>query len=333
MNKKLLHLSVMLLFAFPLFCQTIVSTTPENKKVILEEFTGINCQFCPLGHSAAKNIKDNNPGNVFIIKYHPPSSSFTLPYVSFRPDFRNAFGDPIQAQTGLTGYPQGTVNRTVFSGSNTILSVGDWQQAVTQTLTQSSYVNVGVQAEINAQTRELTVLVEAYYTGNSPVGTNKLNVALLQNNTLGPQIVAPNIINPPAIPGKTGEEYIHNNRLIHLLSGQWGVDINTTTQGSFVSETFTYTLPQDHNGQIIEMGDLEIVAFVAESQQKIINGNGAEPTFTGLALANDIKLRGITLDGFLEVIEKDSLHIEKIGSPKFVNFIISNQCSNLFTIG
>src|SRR5690606_25622676 len=112
--------------------------------------------------------------------------------------------------------------------------------------------------------------------------------------------------------GKTGEEYIHNNRLIHLLSGQWGVDINTTTQGSFVSETFTYTLPQDHNGQIIEMGDLEIVAFVAESQQKIINGNGAEPTFTGLALANDIKLRGITLDGFLEVIDQSYDEIEPI---------------------
>ena len=37
--------------------QTIVSTTPENKNAILEEFTGIYCVFCPDGHLIANNLK------------------------------------------------------------------------------------------------------------------------------------------------------------------------------------------------------------------------------------------------------------------------------------
>jgi hypothetical protein len=37
------------------------------------------------------------------------------------------------------------------------------------------------------------------------------------------------------------------------------------------------------------MGDFEIVAFVAEGNQKIISGNGATPTYTG-RLSNDVKV-------------------------------------------
>ena len=47
MYKKLLLSLVFSLFAVFTYAQTIVSTSPENKNVILEEFTGIYCQFCP----------------------------------------------------------------------------------------------------------------------------------------------------------------------------------------------------------------------------------------------------------------------------------------------
>ena len=48
MKKNLL----IILIALPFFAisQTFVSTTPENKNVILEEFTGITCVYCPDGH-------------------------------------------------------------------------------------------------------------------------------------------------------------------------------------------------------------------------------------------------------------------------------------------
>ena len=281
--KRTLLTAVLLTFGFA-NAQTFVNTNPENKKVILEEFTGIHCVYCPQGHAIANSIKNANPNNVFLINVHV--GGYAEPN-SGEPDFRTSFGTAIAGQTGLVGYPAGTVNRTAFAGLNqgalgtTAMNRGNWSNASNQTLNQSSYVNVGVQGTINVQTNELTVTYEVYYTGNSPVSVNKLNIALLQNNTLGPQTG-----------GNAGSSYNHQHRLVHLLTGQWGTDITSTTTGSFSTQTLTYTIPAAYNGVPVEIGELELVAFVTETQQKIISGNGAKPTYTGLA-NNDAKVKSI----------------------------------------
>jgi hypothetical protein len=264
--------------------QTFVPTTPQNKKVILEEFTGVNCVFCPQGHVIANNIKNADPNNVFLINIHV--GGFATPNAG-QPDFRTSFGTAIANQSGLTGYPAGTVNRSVFAGlqqgaaGTTAMSRNNWSSASTTTKGQASYVNVALQASINVQTNVLTVTVESYYTGTSPVAINKLNIALLQNNTLGPQTG-----------GNMGNNYNHQHRLVHMLTGQWGTDITSTATGSFNTQTFTYTIPAAYNGIPTELADMELVAFVSETQQKIISGNGAKPTFTGL-LANDVEVKSI----------------------------------------
>jgi hypothetical protein len=281
---KKITLIVLLFAAFQMSAQTIVQTTPQNKKVILEEFTGVNCVYCPQGHTIANNIKAANPTNVFLINIHV--GSFATPSSS-QPDFRTPFGTAIVNQTGIVGYPAGTVNREIFpgnaqnGGTGTAMSRDKWTATSNQTLNQSSYVNVATTATINANTRLLTVLVEAYYTGASPVSSNNLNVAFLQNNTVGPQTG-----------GNQGSNYNHQHRLIHMLTGQWGEVITTTTAGTFVTRTYTYTIPAAYNNIIAEMGEFEIVAFMAEGQQKIISGNGATPTYTGLA-ANDVKVKQV----------------------------------------
>ncbi len=285
--KKTLLSAILLTFGYA-NSQTFVSTTPENKKVILEEFTGVNCVYCPQGHAIANSIKNANPGNAFIINVH--QGGFSTPNAG-QPDFRTSFGNAIVGQSynnSLSGfgYPSGTVNRNVFTGLSihagyTALFRNSWTNAANQILTQSSYVNVGVQGVINTQTNELTVTVEVYYTGNSPVSTNKLNIALLQNNTLGPQVG-----------GNMGNNYNHQHRLVHMITGQWGTDITSTASGSFSTQTFNYTIPAAYNSIPVEIGELELVAFVTETQQKIISGNGAKPTYTGLA-ENDVKLKSI----------------------------------------
>jgi hypothetical protein len=282
MEKKLL----LLLFftAFSNYAQTIVSTTPQNKKVILEEFTGINCQFCPAGHTIANNIKNANPADVFLINIHV--GGFSTPGAG-QPDFRTSFGTAIANQSGLTGYPAATVNRVAYTGlsqngaTGTAMNRNNWTNAANQARNQSSYVNVATTATIDVNTRLLTVFVEAYYTGASPVASNRLNVALLQNNTFGPQTS-----------GGLGNNYPHQHRLIHMLTGQWGDTYNTTAAGTLITRTYTYTIPAAYNSIPAELGNFEIVAFVAEGQQKIISGNGTVPTYTGL-IANDAKIKEV----------------------------------------
>ena len=67
------------------------------------------------------------------------------------------------------------------------MSRSAWSSSATQMMSQSSPVNLGVQAIVNMSTRVLSVDVEVYYTGNQIVSSNKLNIAVLQENFPVPQ--------------------------------------------------------------------------------------------------------------------------------------------------
>ena len=110
--------------------QTFVSTTPENKNVILEEFTGISCGYCPDGHSIAQGIENNHPNDVALINIH--ASSYASPQGAGT-DFRTTFGTAIDAYFAPSGYPNGTVNRV--GGS---MSRSAWAGAANTILSQSS---------------------------------------------------------------------------------------------------------------------------------------------------------------------------------------------------
>jgi len=288
MTKRILGSLFFSFFTLAVFSQTIVSTDSENRKGVLEVFTGIYCGFCPQGQQIARTIRDNNPGDFFFINIH--QGGFANPQPG-DPDFRTSFGNAIvnQSYSGAGfGYPSGTINRQNFPGremtasGTTAMGRNFWTISANDAMAQASYVNVAAEATIDVQTNELSVHVEAYYTGDSPEATNKLNIALLQHNTRGPQSG-----------GGQGNNYMHNNRLVHMVTGQWGADVTTTTTGTLYDNTFTYTIPDAYNGISAELADFEVVVFMAEGQQFIVSGNNAVPTLTNFQYTNDIRIREV----------------------------------------
>ena len=263
--KNLFTFLLITMFSASVFAQVIVGTDPENKNVVLEEFTGIHCVFCPDGHAIAQAIQNANPDDVVIMNIH--EGSYAVPSGN-EPDFRTQWGSAIAGQSGLLGYPAGTVNRHLFpgwsQGSGTAMSRNRWSGASNQILAQPSYLNVGVVATVVTSTRQLIVEVEVYYTDDSPFSTNYLTVAIMQNNILGPQTG-----------GGMGWNYVHMHMLRHMLAGQWGVEISETTEGSLYSQTFAYEIPDDYNDVDVILENLEIVAYVSETHQEVISGNNA----------------------------------------------------------
>ncbi len=299
--------------------QTIVSTTPQNKNVVLEEFTGINCGYCPQGHAIANSITSANPGRVVVINVHV--GNYATPSAG-QPDFRTSFGTSIANQSGLTGYPAGTVNRHVFSGlsmtaGKTAMGRGSWTNAANQILAQPSYVNIGATAEIDFQTRELTVYVEAYYTDNSPISTNKLNIALMQNNTEGPQA------------GATSLPYNHMHRLVHLLTGQWGSDITETTSGSLYTNTFTYTIPEQYNSISALIEDMELGIFIAEGNQEVITGIKVVPTVTNIPFEKEFNIVGSEIPSTINSYEfSPKIDVRSYGSLPLTNLSLRYQVND-----
>jgi len=271
--KKLL-LFVFVLGTLAANAQTFVSTTPENKNIILEEFTGISCGYCPDGHKIGQQLHDANPNDVFLINIH--TGGYATPQGAGT-DFNTNFGAAIAGQTGLTGYPAGTVNRHQFSmtqGGGTAMSRSDWGSASTQLLTHSSPVNVGVQASVDMATNTLVVDVEVYYTGAQFVTSNMLNIAVVQNNVEGPQ--SGMSLNPTSI--LPNGNYNHNHMLRHMITGQWGESIQTLSPGSLYSNQYSWVMPADIAGVTLDPTNIAVLAFVSEGQQEILSGTEVYPS-------------------------------------------------------
>ena len=280
-------------FVFQSQAQTIVGTTPENKNAVLEEFTGIHCVYCPQGHLIAHDILVAHPNDACIIAVH--QGSFATPNAG-EPNYKTIWGDALWNQSGGTGYPAATVSRHVFTGhemtaGGTAEGRNYWSQDASTIISQPSYVNVGVTANVDYATREITIHCEAYYTANSTVANNYLNIALTQNNIKGPQTGSgsnPTMVTPDGL-------YLHQHMLRYMFTGQWGQGISNTNSATGilkVDTTFTYTIPSSYTNIPVSIPDLQVVAFITESHQEIITGSSctvnAPPDDCGISTISNV---------------------------------------------
>lgn len=263
--KKTLLLVIAIMAGLTGFAQitdTIVSTTPSNRNVLIEEYTGINCGWCPAGHKKANEVKAAHPDRVNIINIHQGSYSANT--------FTTQWGNALANQIGLTGYPAGTVNRHVFSQYSSVLDVyrDYWPSCANTILGMSSPVNIAAEGTLDMSTRTVNIRVQLYYTGSQTVTSNALNVAILQDNVLGSQ--AGMSMNPAQV---DGSQYTHMHMLRHLITGQWGETIDSIAPGTLVEKNYEYVIPaQLGSPNAIEavLSDLSFIAFVCEGHKEVL---------------------------------------------------------------
>ena len=291
MMKKLLSIALALVTTIS-FAQTFVSTVPGNKKVVLEEYTGIKCVHCPDGHFRAANIQASSPGNVFLINIH--GGGFSTPQ-NGEPNFVSPHSASLVNSNGVTSFPSGSVNRRVFSGGSMIMGRSLWAGASQTVLTESSPVNIGVQASVDMASGVLTVNTEIYYTANV-TNTNTLYIAVLQNNMPGPQTGASS--NPNSIiAGQWNPTYNHQHVLREFITGVGGTNISPTSAGTFIPETFTWNVPNQISGVSsagfnpdVDLTNLSIVVYIDEGGTNILTGaeTSVTPIFSNAYDANVI---------------------------------------------
>ncbi len=258
MKKFTFALMALLAFTFSLKAQQYVSTEPTNRNVILEEFTGRNCGYCTDGHARANQIMAANPGRVFAMNLHCTSLSPTS-----YPNLNCPDGTAISNGFSFDGIPTGVVNRH----SGTAADRGQWAGLTNQQLNQAAECNVAGFVAINPQTRMATITVEVYYTGNSTADQNYLTVAMLQDSILGAQADYGNY-NPSQW---IGNQYVHMHTMRDVINESvWGDPISPTTQGTLITRTYQYEIPEvigSPNGAEVVLDHIHFLAFVTERLQ------------------------------------------------------------------
>lgn len=264
MKRNLTMVLGSLLFAGMASAQQWVETAAQNKKVVIEEFTGIHCTFCPDGHKTANELIQANPGKVFAVNIH--SGGYATPQAG-EPDMRTAEGDIIDDASGLRGYPAASVNRyrspRVEPGTRST-----WAASVNSQLTEPAAANAFVKSYYDRTTKELTTEVEVFYTSKSATATNKVTVMLLQDNILGPQTGGKTFYPENYV----GDDYIHNHVLRDVISdgGAWGEVINNTDSGALFYKKYVTKLPDDIKDIPLSFFNLEVLVFVSEGDNNNI---------------------------------------------------------------
>lgn len=270
MKKLTLALMALLALTFTVKAQQFVSTEPANRNVILEEFTGRNCGYCPDGHLIANGIMANNPGRVWAINVHAGGYAPTS-----YPNFITQDGNTIHGGFSISGYPTGVVNRSTSSGQ----SRSAWNNLANTQLNQAAECNVAGKVQINPGTRMATITVEVYYTGNSTVNENYLTVAMLQDSIMGSQSGMSG--NPAQVVNGT---YCHMHILRDVITeSAWGEAISPTTQGTLITKTYEYQIPEvigSPNGVDVILDHVFFLAWVSERFQ----GTPARPILNACEL-------------------------------------------------
>ncbi len=236
-----------------------VPTEVTKRNAVIEEYTGINCGYCPEGHKVVNDIMKEYPGQVFGINIHCGGYAANT--------YTTTEGDAYEGiATDLTGYPSGSVSRHSFSGKYA-LSRGAFKQAAERIIAMDAPVNLVATAEIEQATRTLTVKVRGLYTVEQAVATNSLYVFILQDNVIGQQSGASG--NPEQ--QVEGGKYRHMHMLRTCITGTWGQEI-TPVVGTPFDRTYTYVIPEKLGKKAIDavLEDLKVVVCMAEGQKEIL---------------------------------------------------------------
>jgi len=223
--------------------------TNFRKRVLVEDYTGTWCGWCPR-ISYAMELVEEQTDNAVLVAIHRAPSGTSDPYT-----FEEA--DPLEAIINAPGYPKGFLNRMTRWSFPEPDNIG---QVVG--LTQGLNPKLGLKLNSSNQGNSYTLDVGVKFANN--FSGLKLVVYLLENGLIYPQVNYTSYYNTNPIP-----DYEHNHTLRSTLTDILGDPISEseTRVNLEYERTFNFELPA-----VIENSDnIEFVAFIIDQEGHVLN--------------------------------------------------------------
>lgn len=253
MKKKILLFSFLSCFVIFTRAQVLVDTGLHKRNVLIEEFTGVQCNSCPHGHQEIENLLAKYPGRIFAAGMHSFSTGHTEPYPGEQ-DLRRNFPDLLRPKTDLSGIPAGILNRRIFNDKECYIfwDMPGFQEkidtAVNILLGEFSPFNIGLEAVYDTVNEKLRVGCRVYTTFDT-VGIYRLNVYFTESNILVSQLNGSTVI----------PNYNEKHVFREILTSTWGSDLSTT--GVKKGDTF-YAGYIFINDSGYKMQNVQVIAFI-----------------------------------------------------------------------
>lgn len=183
-----------------------------DKKVLLEDFTGHRCVFCPGAQEIAHELEESyGADNLIVVAIHAGFLSTPYPNTDYSYDFRTEAGTEYFEYFSIDSPPNGLVDRVNSSG-NYVVPPANWGTIAAQQFDEENVVNIDILPNLNG--REIGATINLDFI-----------TAVSQQTSLQVWITEDSIINPQTVPESQGSiilDYVHNHVLRGAVNGTWG---------------------------------------------------------------------------------------------------------------
>ncbi|MFI5148945.1 MAG: Omp28-related outer membrane protein [Bacteroidia bacterium] len=281
----------------------VTGNAQAPRKVVVEDYTGIWCGWCPNGRTASEHLMSTFGSKVICIGVHSGDALST------------GYPDNVVNGIGVPGFPMGSIDRLndpsvgggIFQGCGGTPTCNDWDQSVTDRLNTTAPLSVNITSTYNTSTRAMTATVTANFVA-SATGNMHINCVLVEDsietdaqqhnymtdNTYGTFTGWPWYGKGNPITTYCQRDVARTN-LSATTWGDAGVIPTSVSSGGNYSKSYTYTIPAGWNATHVK-----IVGYVCHW--------GASPTTVDttqmyILNANEARLGSSSTTGIVEATE------------------------------
>jgi hypothetical protein len=231
-----------------------------DRVVLIEEFTGAQCTFCPPGSEQLADLLSLYPDNLAVVGLHV--GFFATPHATYsKYDFRTPAGNALETFLGAAPqWPIAIVNRRQFPGDPSMHAVqAKWAGYIAEEVAKDPAVGLTMSSDFNPDTRLLSVTVRglARQGVSSPL---RMNIVITESDIIDYQKDV-----------RFGDvlDYKHKHVLRGMMNATFaGGDLvapNGLQQGQEVLYQAEMVIPDEWNP-----ANCELIAFIANSDTKYV---------------------------------------------------------------
>ncbi len=216
----------------------IVSNPQVNaKRVLIEEFTGVQCSNCPDGHRIIDSLKHALGNKIVVVSYHTGIFANPLPESNY--DFRTSEGQEIQNLLApSTGYPALIIDRVDFGKDGNLVedNLSVIPSLVNQRLQDSVIADISLHI-VAISADSFLVTIEVVFTQH-----------IAKDIYLSAAIVQDSIVDPQVTSSGTVQDYVHRWIFRDMVTSVGGdLLFSSPEQGRFIRRTFAVST---HNSKL-----------------------------------------------------------------------------------
>ena len=220
-------------------------------KVLIEDFTGTWCGYCPPVKLAIEQARQLYPNNISVVATHQ-NDQFALPQEQ-----------ELTSVLGPFGLPESRINRTIEWVDPYDLNFLDY------------YINTqnSLAISIDSKIESNNLNVSIRFVSSNAMNDHRLVVYITENGLIADQA---NYLNYDDTShfyemGNPIEDYIHNDVLVHSFTNILGDNFDDTQPFDDITKTFSF----DISNSEIQIDSSYIVAFIVSSDNTTINSQSA----------------------------------------------------------